>query len=111
MLYNELPYDKTFWGSSGRRGWWLLLLTKLYSGWGIQAFLYAMRLAMLDRTDEWQLFEYISNFKGIQFLSGVPMFQGTLMYMEHGLGVQGPGRTRATPTDPAWTPKQYAAPA
>ena len=39
--------------------------------------------ARLDRTDEWQLFEYISNFKGIQFLSGVlAMFQGTLMYME-----------------------------
>jgi len=37
---------------------------------------------MLDRTDEWQLFEYIANFKGIQFLSGViAMFQGTLMYM------------------------------
>ena len=83
VLYNELPYDKTFWGKLRSPGWWLLLLTKLYSGWGIQAFLYAMRLAMLDRTDEWQLFEYISNFKGIQFLSGVlAMFQGTLMYME-----------------------------
>ena len=42
-----------------------------------------MRLLMLDRADEWQLFEYISNFKGIQFLSGViAMFQGVLMYME-----------------------------
>ena len=40
------------------------------------------QLLMLDRTDEWQLFEYIANFKGIQFLSGViAMFRGTLMYM------------------------------
>ena len=82
-LYNELPYDKSFWGKLRSPGWWLILTTKLYSGWGVQAFLYAMRLLMLDRTDEWQLFEYISNFKGIQFLSGViAMFQGTLMYME-----------------------------
>ena len=82
-LYNELPYDKTFFGKLRSPGWWLILTTKLYSGWGIQAFLYAMRLLMLDRTDEWQLFEYISNFKGIQFLSGViAMFQGVLMYMD-----------------------------
>jgi hypothetical protein len=83
VLYNELPYDKSFWGKVRSPGWWLILLTKLYSGWGIQAFLYAMRLAMLDRTDEWQLFEYIANFKGIQFLSGViAMIQGVLMFME-----------------------------
>ena len=101
-LYNELPYDKSFWGKLRSPGWWLILTTKLYSGWGIQAFLYAMRLLMLDRTDEWQLFEYISNFKGIQFLSGViAMFQGVLMYMEcaglvtqsspHTCHVNGPG--------------------
>ena len=102
VLYNELPYDKTFWGKLRSPGWWCILLTKLYSGWGIQAFLYAMRLAMIDRSDEWQLFEYISNFKGIQFLSGVlAMFQGVLMYMEcaglvsmdqpHTCDVNGPG--------------------
>jgi len=101
-LYNELPYDKSFWGKLRSPGWWLILTTKLYSGWGIQAFLYAMRLLMLDRTDEWQLFEYIANFKGIQFLSGViAMFRGTLMYMEcaglqsadspHTCDVAGPG--------------------
>ena len=101
-LYNELPYDKSFWGKLRSPGWWLILTTKLYSGWGIQAFLYAMRLLMLDRTDEWQLFEYISNFKGIQFLSGViAMFQGVLMYMDcaglvtqssaHTCHVNGPG--------------------
>ena len=82
-LYNELPYDKSFFGKLRSPGWWLILTTKLYSGWGIQAFMYAMRLIMLDRTDEWQLFEYISNFKGIQFLSGViAMFQGVLMYFD-----------------------------
>lgn len=101
-LYNELPYDKSFWGKLRSPGWWIILTTKLYSGWGIQAFLYAMRLLMLDRTDEWQLFEYISNFKGIQFLSGViAMFQGVLMYMEcaglvtqsspHTCEINGPG--------------------
>jgi hypothetical protein len=101
-LYNELPYDKSFWGKLRSPGWWFILTTKLYSGWGIQAFLYAMRLLMLDRTDEWQLFEYISNFKGIQFLSGViAMFQGVLMFMDcaglrsadqpHTCHVNGPG--------------------
>lgn len=83
LLYNELPYDKTFWGKVRSPGWWLILITKLYSGWGVQAFLYALRLYMLDRTDEWQLFEYIANFKGIQFLSGViAMFNGVLAFME-----------------------------
>lgn len=83
LLYNELPYDKTFWGKVRSPGWWLILITKLYSGWGIQAVLYAFRLYMIDRTDEWQLFEYISNFKGIQFLTGViAMFQGVLTFME-----------------------------
>ena len=83
VLYNELPYDKSFWGKLRSPGWWVILITKLYSGWGIQAILYGLRLSMLDRTDEWQLFEYISNFKGIQFLSGViAMFQGVLTFME-----------------------------
>lgn len=83
LMYNELPYDKTFWGKLRSPGWWLILITKLYSGWGIQAMLYAFRLYMIDRTDEWQLFEYISNFKGIQFLTGViAMFQGVLAFME-----------------------------
>lgn len=53
ILYNELPYDKSFWGKLRSPGWWLILCSKLYSGWGIQAFLYALRLSMLDRTDEW----------------------------------------------------------
>ena len=53
ILYNELPYDKSFWGKLRSPGWWLILCSKLYSGWGVQAFLYALRLSMLDRTDEW----------------------------------------------------------
>jgi hypothetical protein len=107
IMYNDLPYDKSFWGKVRSLGWWLILITKLYSGWGIQAMLYALRLHMLDRTDEWQLFEYISNFKGIQFLSGViAMIQGVLVFMEcaglvgagepHTCDINGPGMEART---------------
>ena len=62
------------------------------------------------RPYSWQLFEYISNFKGIQFISGViAMFQGVLSFMDcaglvsegvpHTCSTKGPGAGARTACD------------
>ena len=82
VLYVEVPYDKTIFGKMRVPVWWLFLACKLYSGWGVQSALFLLRLLLIDRTDEWQLFEFIVQFKGIQFFSGIAsILSGVLLYV------------------------------
>ena len=82
VLYVEHPYDKTIFGKVRTPMWWVFLACKLYPGWGVQSILFLLKLCMIDRSDEWQLFEYIVQFKGIQFLAGVfSILSGVLKYI------------------------------
>jgi len=82
-LYNEVPYDMTIWGKIRNPYWWFLLLAKLYFGLGIQAAMFFLRLALVDRTDEWQMFEFITSFKGIQFITGtISIFSGVFAFIQ-----------------------------
>jgi hypothetical protein len=82
VLYVEVPYDKTIFGKMRVPAWWLFLACKLYSGWGVQSLLFVFRLLLIDRTDEWQLFLFIVQFKGIQFFSGIAsILNGVLLYV------------------------------
>jgi len=82
VLYVEVPYDKTIFGKMRVPAWWLFLACKLYSGWGVQSLLFLFRLLLIDRTDEWQLFLFIVQFKGIQFFSGIAsILNGVLLYV------------------------------
>ena len=82
VLYVEVPYDKTIFGKMRVPAWWLFLACKLYSSWGVQSLLFVFRLLLIDRTDEWQLFLFIVQFKGIQFFSGIAsILNGVLLYV------------------------------
>ena len=82
VLYVEVPYDKTIFGKMRVPAWWVFLACKLYSGWGVQSLLFLFRLLLIDRADEWQLFLFIVQFKGVQFFSGVAsILSGVLLYV------------------------------
>ena len=54
----------------------------MYFGLGLQAFVFFVRLVLVDKRDEWQMFEYIMVFKGIQFVSGtISVFSGVLSFI------------------------------
>ena len=102
ILYVEVPYDKTIFGKMRVPAWWVFTFMKLYSGWGVQSALFLLKLLLIDRSDEWQLFLFIVQFKGIQFFSGlVAILLGVLQYVgcagtvdkgqPHTCHVHGPG--------------------
>lgn len=83
FLYNECPYDMTVWGKLRNPWWWILLACKLWYGLGVQAALFFIRLVLVDRTDEWQMFHFILAFKGVQFLTGViSIFSGVFAFIQ-----------------------------
>ena len=100
-LYNEVPGDLSIFGKVRNPYWWLFLVSKLYFGLGLQAFVFFIRLALVDRRDEWQMFEYIMVFKGIQFISGtISVFAGVFAFIQCALAyVTLAPRTRVTPQD------------
>ena len=81
-LYNEVPGDLSIFGKVRNPYWWIFLATKVYFGLGLQAFVFFVRLVLVDKRDEWQMFEYIMVFKGIQFVSGtISVFSGVLSFI------------------------------
>ena len=82
-LYNEVPQDKSIFGKVRNPYWWIFLFAKLYYGLGFQALIFFIRLALVDKRDEWQMFEFIMVFKGIQFVSGtISVFVGVFAFIE-----------------------------
>lgn len=101
-LYNEVPGDLSIFGKVRNPYWWLFLVSKLYFGLGLQAFVFFIRLALVDRRDEWQMFEYIMVFKGIQFISGtISVFAGVFAFIRCA-GVLDAGATHTCDATGPW---------
>lgn len=82
FLYNEIPCDMTIFGKLRNPTWWFFLITKLYYGLGFQAIMFTIRMLLVDKRDEWQMFEFIMTFKGIQFLTGtISTFTGVFGFI------------------------------
>lgn len=82
FLYNEVPCDLTIFGKIRSPVWWIFLLSKLYYGLGFQAIMFTIRMILVDKRDEWQMFEFIMTFKGIQFLTGtISTFMGVFAFI------------------------------
>ena len=82
-LYNEVPCDMTIFGKVRNPWWWVSLGTKVYFGLGLQAIVFFIRLCLVDKRDEWQMFEFIAVFKGIQFVSGtISVFSGAWSFIK-----------------------------
>ncbi|EGR28107.1 hypothetical protein IMG5_182920 [Ichthyophthirius multifiliis] len=68
-LYTDQPYNKSFWLKIRSFSWWFILLVKLFPFYGVQSFLHIIIFLFIDKSDEWQLFNYIIQFKKVQFFS------------------------------------------
>lgn len=69
LLYHVYPYDKSFWAQIRDPWWWVFKVPALCPLYNISSLWFAMLLALLDRTDFFQMFNFILQFKGTQFFS------------------------------------------
>lgn len=101
-LYNEVPCDMTIFGKVRNPWWWVSLGTKVYFGLGLQAIVFFIRLCLVDKRDEWQMFEFIAVFKGIQFVSGtISVFSGAWSFIKCA-GVIDAGSAHTCDTEGPW---------
>ena len=84
ILYHYLPFDKTIWESLRNPYWVLLTAVTMIPTFAIRTCFFAVVLVLLvfpsSELDEYQLVNFILQFKGFQFISGgiVMMMQGAL---------------------------------
>jgi hypothetical protein len=82
ILYPLFPYDRTIWGQMTMVSWWLLQIPNLVPVFGIQQLWWCFLYLLLDKTDEFQLVNFIISFKGAQFLTVgiISMVTGAMIY-------------------------------
>lgn len=100
--YHLFPYDKTFWGKLRDPVHVLCLLLPLTPVWGVTPVWFLFIFLIIDKTDEFQLVQFILSFKGMAFLSQ-GIFRGLLGFvlfincvsapakLEHSCKTDGPG--------------------
>jgi hypothetical protein len=72
VRYHKYPFDKSIWQQLRDPFWLLMNILKAIPFSGIQPACFAVLLLFIDRTDEFQLVQFVLSFKSIQFFtSGV----------------------------------------
>ncbi|CAK0909359.1 unnamed protein product, partial [Prorocentrum cordatum] len=69
LRYHIYPYDKAMWGKLRDPIWVMFTLGSLIPVSGFYALVYAVIFLVIDKRDEFQLLQFILQFKGTQFLS------------------------------------------
>ena len=68
-LYHTYPYDRNFWWQIRRPMWWFWNVVALCPFYGVQALYFILLFLMLDKRDEFQMVNFILQFKGLQFVT------------------------------------------
>jgi hypothetical protein len=69
FLYTYDPVDASIWKSFKTFSWWLLLLIEIFPYYGVQAVFKLIYFLLMDKNDEFQLVQFILNFKKLQFFT------------------------------------------
>lgn len=67
--YILYPYDRNFWRRIRNPLWWLLCLISVFPLYGVSQIFYFILFLLIDRSDEFQLSQFITEFKSLQFAS------------------------------------------
>mmetsp|Transcript_124211 Transcript_124211/g.247482 ORF Transcript_124211/g.247482 Transcript_124211/m.247482 type:complete len:540 (-) Transcript_124211:72-1691(-) len=67
--YHLYPFDRGFWRQLRDPIWWLFALVAMVPVHGISPAVFVIRFFIIDRSDEFQLIQYILEFKGMQFIT------------------------------------------
>ena len=69
FLYTYDPVDKSIWKSFKSFSYWLLLLIEIFPYYGVQSVFKLLYFLLMDKGDEYQLVQFILNFKKLQFFT------------------------------------------
>jgi cytochrome bd-type quinol oxidase subunit 2 len=67
--YHVFPYDRNIWRLIRDPFWWLMSLLSIIPVYSVSAIYYMCMLFMIDKNDEFQLQQYVTIFKSLQFIS------------------------------------------
>lgn len=81
-LYAVLPYDKSFWESLKNPSFLFWKTLQVIPIYGIQTGAYLVLFVSIDKTDEYQLVNYILSYKNIQFFT-MGLLQIVVGYFEY----------------------------
>ena len=66
------PYDKSSWRTMANKWWWLHTVASMFPYWGVAPIYWVLTFAFIERSDEYQLCQFIVQFKGlIAFTTGL----------------------------------------
>lgn len=69
VLYTLYPYDRSAWGQLRMPAFYPLLLLQLCPLYGVQPLFFLLLFCLRDKSDEFQLCQFILEFKGLQFVT------------------------------------------
>lgn len=69
IRYVLQPYDKSVWKKIKHPFWWVILVIALVPRYAIGQMWYMLLFLGIDKSDEYQLVQYIMGFKAMQFLN------------------------------------------
>jgi len=67
--YVLYPYDRNFWRRIRNPFWWFFLLLSVFPLYGVSQIFYFILFLLIDKRDEFQLSQFITEFKSLQFAS------------------------------------------
>ncbi len=68
-LYVTQPVDKSLWQKVRWFSFWILLIIKMFPFYGVSPVMLLLEFIMIDRSDEFQLTQFVVNFKKYHFLT------------------------------------------
>ena len=105
LRYHLDPCDKDIWQRLTDPWFIVFLILGACPAYGLQTFVFLVKIAIIDRKDDYQLINYVATFKGLQFIAGlVSTVQGLIQYIsctrddEHTCKENGPGMGNAVCT-------------
>jgi len=83
ILYTMFPWDKSIWVQIRNPIWWVITLVALGPIYGCSQFVFLMFFCLKDKSEEYQLCEFIFAFKSACFISHglISMFVGAALYV------------------------------
>ena len=69
LLYNVYPYDQSMWQMLHNPKWCLAFTLSVWPLYGLQPLYWAVIFCCIERTDEFQLVNFILEFKALMFFS------------------------------------------
>ncbi|KAG8467178.1 hypothetical protein KFE25_000494 [Diacronema lutheri] len=69
ILYALYPYDRSIWGQLRMPSFYPLMLLQLCPVYGVQTIFFLLLFLIRDKGDEFQLCQFILEFKGLQFVT------------------------------------------